>query len=1615
MSGDRTGHDVAVVGLGCRFPGASDVPAYRQLLLDGAVSRGPIPEDRWHGAVDHSGADPHRSYTDVGAFLSDVTTFPARHFGISARQAQVMDPQQRLLVQVVREAFEDAAIDPASVAQTAGVFVGASSTNFRDVLTAPLRAAQLADGRFGRAAEAATADAVRSLASNVPAPRAFTMTGTLQNMIAASVAQTFDLHGPSFVVDAACSSSLLALHEALLHLRVGSCRLAIVGGVHVTLLPDAMIGFSRIGAMSRTGACRPFDARADGFVMSEGCGVAVLRPLEDAVAAGDKIYAIVRGSGVSNDGRAGGPMAPDVAGQARALRRAYRDAAVDPATVGLVETHGTGTVVGDAVEVAALREVLDGPAAPGDAPRGPVWLSSVKANIGHTMAAAGIAGFVKAVLAVGDGWVPPQPGPLQLHPDLDLASGRLAVATSAVPWPDFEGPRRAAVSSFGFGGANAHVVLDEPHRAPAPGAEEEPAAAPALPALLVLSTDDVGQLPGYAARLAEHLERDERATPGVVARELAGRPRRRHVLAVVARTRVELVERLRRAAGALAQLDGATRPSASAELPGTAGCFYREHAPGAQPGPVTFAYPGQGSQHVGALADLVAAVPAFAARLRFLDAVCRAETGIAPLEAVYPGDDPAAGDDASAGSDATRSDAAARLAQTNVCQPALAMHAIALTELLATAGVRPDQAVGHSVGELCALGAAGALDPVDLVRLTARRGQLMVDLAPPDPGAMLALAADLESAAGLLTGLDRVWVANVNGPRQSVVSGETEQVRQVATRAASAGIRATALPVSHAFHSPMVSAAAQALAPTVQTLPVHPGRFPVFSAVTGSVHGDGEQIRTALARHAEERVDFVAAVHSLDEHARQRDGVHTVVHLGPGRTALGLVRANVVDPGGLAVVPLAGDEPDEGESFVKALAWLLALGHPVDPLALAPPAPRLPIALPPAPLPTQDFPLPGAAEASRTVAPPAATVATPTAGPPPLPAEAPPTAPTTPGDDMSDLVALFHAQAEVLRLQLQTQTAAPEVRHPSGPAQPEVRSPAPAAADPAAAVPGGTLPSRCLAAATSDVVAAVARISGYPADVLGPQLTLVDDLGFDSIMVAELIAALRPDHPDAESLAETFERTTSIADIAAALGGPGVDPAAVAAATGPDHAPAPGAATPIPAAAPISAAAPVPAAAPISAAPSPTPASADARAAAPVAPDAATWQVAQFPEVLALRDRLGLEQQLQLRNPYFSVHERVVNDTTSIGGRELVNFSSYNYLGLSGDPRVSEAAHHAIDRYGTSVSASRLLSGDKPVHRELEAEIADALGTPAAVALVSGHATNVTTIASLVGPGDLILHDALAHDSIIQGARLSGAVRRPFPHADWLALDEQLQRLRGGFRRVLVVIEGVYSMDGDIPDLPAFLEIKSRHGAMLYVDEAHSFGTIGATGRGIGEHFDVPRGEVDVWMGTLSKSLASCGGYIGGSTDLIEYLKYTTPGFIYSVGLPPPSAAASSEALRVMRSEAWRVDRLRERAGLFLDLAQRAGIDTGASQDTAVVPCIVGDSVRTLRLANALFDRGINVNPILYPAVGEDQARLRFFVTSEHSEEQIRGTVSILAEELGRLGEAGVPAERAVA
>ncbi|REK12472.1 MAG: aminotransferase class I/II-fold pyridoxal phosphate-dependent enzyme [Planctomycetota bacterium] len=415
-----------------------------------------------------------------------------------------------------------------------------------------------------------------------------------------------------------------------------------------------------------------------------------------------------------------------------------------------------------------------------------------------------------------------------------------------------------------------------------------------------------------------------------------------------------------------------------------------------------------------------------------------------------------------------------------------------------------------------------------------------------------------------------------------------------------------------------------------------------------------------------------------------------------------------------------------------------------------------------------------------------------------------------------------------------------------------------------------------------------------------------------------------------------------------------------------------------------------------------TPRAREERAASEEIPEEA-YRFECFPEYKRLKQQMEASYSAGYRNPFFTVHERVINDTTLIDGREMVSFSSYNYIGTSGEPRVVAAVKRAIERYGTSVSASRLVSGEKPIHGELEQAIADFIGVDAALAFVGGHSTNETTLGHLLGPGDLILHDALAHNSIVQGAILSGARRRAFPHNDCKALDALLEELRGAYRRVVIAIEGVYSMDGDISDVPRFIDIKRRHKALLYVDEAHSLGILGRRGRGVSEHFGIDPREVDVWMGTLSKSLGSCGGYIAGNHALIEYLKYTAPGFLFAAGMTPSNTAAALAALRVLEAEPQRVARLHDRSELFLKLARERGLNTGMSQGSPIVPVILGNSLDTLRLAQALFDRGINVQPILHPAVEEEAARLRFFITSEHSDQQIRDTVEAVAEELARI------------
>lgn len=397
------------------------------------------------------------------------------------------------------------------------------------------------------------------------------------------------------------------------------------------------------------------------------------------------------------------------------------------------------------------------------------------------------------------------------------------------------------------------------------------------------------------------------------------------------------------------------------------------------------------------------------------------------------------------------------------------------------------------------------------------------------------------------------------------------------------------------------------------------------------------------------------------------------------------------------------------------------------------------------------------------------------------------------------------------------------------------------------------------------------------------------------------------------------------------------------------------------------------------------------------------YEISSLPEVKALEVQKKAIIDCSVDNPYFRVNEVITGRHTRISGNDLISYSGYNYIGMSGDPFVIERAKQAIDKYGTSPSASRLVTGEKPIHGELERAISKFIGAESALAFPSGHATNVTVIGHFFSSADLIIYDELSHNSIVEGCVLSGARRLSFPHNDYEKCKEIVAENVGFYEKIAVVIEGVYSMDGDIAPLDKFVEIRKEHPVFLYVDEAHSLGTIGETGRGVSELFGVCPGDVDFWMGTLSKSLASNGGYIAGRSELIEYLKYTTPGFVYTAGLSPPNTAAALASLELLELEPKRVERLQKNSDLFRSLALKAGLNIGLSHGTPIIPIIVGSTEAAILMADSMFKRGICVHPIFYPTVPLGEARLRFFVSSLHTEEDITLTVRLIERSLKEL------------
>lgn len=402
------------------------------------------------------------------------------------------------------------------------------------------------------------------------------------------------------------------------------------------------------------------------------------------------------------------------------------------------------------------------------------------------------------------------------------------------------------------------------------------------------------------------------------------------------------------------------------------------------------------------------------------------------------------------------------------------------------------------------------------------------------------------------------------------------------------------------------------------------------------------------------------------------------------------------------------------------------------------------------------------------------------------------------------------------------------------------------------------------------------------------------------------------------------------------------------------------------------------------------------------APDRST-DFTTLPGYAEVRVQRAIGERLGVANPYFRVHEGRLGPRTRIDGRELLDFSGYDYLGLNGHPEVIEAAKHALDRHGVSASGSRHVAGERPVHRTLERALADLYQADDAILFVSGYATNVGVIGQILGPKDLVIADATVHNSSVVGAQLSGAARRSFAHNDLDNLERTLASVRKKYERALILVEGLYGMDGDHPDLARLVEIKNRHRAWLMVDEAHALGVMGARGYGLFEHCGVDPRHVDIWMGTCSKTLAGCGGYIAGSASLVDYLRDAVGSFVYSVAMPPVIAASVEKALALMLREPERVERLQANGRRFTEEARRRGLDTGASVGLAIVPVIVGDSIASVVLAQDLLERGVCVSPVFYPGVPMKQARLRFFLTAMHTEEDVTRGLDALMDAMGAL------------
>ncbi|MFE0252361.1 beta-ketoacyl synthase N-terminal-like domain-containing protein [Streptomyces sp. NPDC059010] len=833
------GEPVAVIGVGCRLPGGVHGPGdYWRLLCEGVDAIRRVPEDRWRDFTAYPPADAH----PYGGYLDDIAGFDADFFRITPREAAVMDPQQRILLEVVHEALDHAAVPAASLAGTAtGVFVGVSAPEYGQLT-------------------GADPDAVDPWA---PAGAALSVT-------AGRLAYVLDTRGPSLAVDTACSSSLVAVHHACVSLRAGESDTAIAAGVNLLLSPAVTVAFRRAGALAPDGRCKPFSAAADGIGRGEGCAAVVLKRLSHAERDGDRVLAVIRTTAVNSDGRSNGLMAPNPAAQQALLESAYARAGITPAQVDLVEAHGTGTPLGDPIEAGALGAVLG----PGRDPDQPLLLGSVKGNLGHLESAAGVAGLVKTVLALHHDLIPPS---LHCADGSALRDARLRVVSEPEPWPRYGGTAVAGVSGFGFGGTNAHVVLEEwrPVALPSP-----PADGPAA-RLHLLSDADTERVRDTAGRVSAWLRTPEgrAAHPADVARTLAGRTGRGPVrAAVVARDRDELALALGELA--VGRPDGRVT-TGDRDLVG--------------PGTV-WVFSGYGTQWPGMGRRLLAEEPAFAAAVEKLDPQLAAECGDLSLY-----------DHLASGTGLDRLDTA---------QPLLFGLQLALAELWRSYGVEPAAVIGHSMGEVAASVCAGALDVADGARVVAVRARLLSGLRG---GAMAVADLDDSELDHLERDFPGVHVAVHSSPRQKVVTGAEAAVERLVSRLQQEGRAVRAMRVVGAGHSPQVDALLPGLTEALAGVRGRRARIPVYSTVLDDPRDESAFDAAHWAANLRRPVHLDRAVA-----AAAADGHTAFVEISPHPVLTGALTDTV--PGALALPTLRRDA-DGSAAFAVQLGALYAAGQ----------------------------------------------------------------------------------------------------------------------------------------------------------------------------------------------------------------------------------------------------------------------------------------------------------------------------------------------------------------------------------------------------------------------------------------------------------------------------------------------------------------------------------------------------------------------------------------------------------------------------------------------------------------------------------------------------------------